>query len=65
MFDSPEIIRQLVDARLDQRRRQAAVGRVARRAGRRRRHLHRLQMPPVTWFGRRGRTPGVSKPVTA
>jgi hypothetical protein len=65
MFDNPEIMGQLVEARLEQRRREAAVGRVAGRARRLRRHLHWLQMPPVTWFGRRGRTPAASKPVTA
>lgn len=63
MFDNPEIMRQLVDARLEQRRRQAAVGRVAGRARRLRRHLHWLRVRPATWFGRR-RMPGASKPAT-
>ncbi|HEY5077400.1 MAG TPA: hypothetical protein VIJ48_07850 [Acidimicrobiia bacterium] len=65
MYDNPEIMRQLVNARLEQRRRQAAVGRVAGRTRRLRRHLHWLQTPRVTWFGRRGRAPGASEPVTA
>jgi hypothetical protein len=65
MYDNPEIMRQLVNARLEQRRRQAAVGRVAGRARRVRRHLYWLQIPPVTWFGRGSRRPGASKPITA
>ena len=63
MFDNPDIMRQLVDARLEQRRRQAAVGRVAVRARRLRRHVHWLGVQPATWFGRR-RMPGASKPAT-
>jgi hypothetical protein len=53
MFDNPEIMRQLVDGRIDQRRRQAAARRTG--ASLRRRHHRRLRIRMVrpTWFVRR------------
>ena len=50
MFDHPDINRQLVDDRLDARRRETANRRlaVANRSGRR----PRLRLPRVSWFGR-------------
>ncbi|HEV7523478.1 MAG TPA: hypothetical protein VGP92_00845 [Acidimicrobiia bacterium] len=41
MFENPEITRQLVNARLDQRRRQAAERRLVRPARRRFRNRHK------------------------
>ena len=46
MYDNPEIMRQLVNGRLEQRQREAAVRRLAGPARRRRRGLLRMQAAP-------------------
>ena len=55
MFDSPEIMRQLVDGRIEQRRRQAAARRVVRPGRRRQRGRMAIRMARPTWFARRHR----------
>ena len=63
MFENPEIMRQLVNGRLEQRQREAAVRRLAGPARRRRRGLLRMQVGPR--FDRRRRTASAPGPATA
>ena len=63
MFGNPEIMRQLVNGRLEQRQREAAVRRLAGPARRRRRGLLRMQATPR--FDRRRRTARAPGPATA
>jgi hypothetical protein len=63
MFGNPEIMRQLVNGRLEQRQREAADHRLAGPARRRRRGLLRMQATPR--FDRRRRTASAPGPATA
>ena len=63
MNDNPEIMRQLVNGRLEELRHDAAARRLVRLTRRRERGRH--QMGRTSWFGRRRRTLRAPKPATA
>ncbi|MDQ1455938.1 MAG: hypothetical protein QOH28_1558 [Actinomycetota bacterium] len=63
MIDNPEIMRQLVNGRLDQRQHEAATRRLVRLT--RRRHHDRVRMGRTAWFDRRRRTARVPGPAAA
>ncbi len=63
MIDNPEIMRQLVNGRLEQRRHEAATRRLVRLT--RRGHRDRLQMRRTAWFDRGRRTARAPGPATA
>jgi hypothetical protein len=61
MIKNPEVMRQLVNGRLDYLRHDSARGRIARRTRRARGH-HRMQR--TAWYDR-GRTARAPEPATA
>jgi hypothetical protein len=63
MIDNPEIMRQLVNGRLEELRHDAASRRLVRLTRRRSRDRHR--MVRTAWFDRRRRTVCAPEPATA
>jgi hypothetical protein len=63
MIDNPEIMRQLVNGRLDELRHDAATRRLVRLTRRRSRGRHRMVL--TAWFDGRRRTVCAPEPVTA
>ena len=63
MIDNPEIMRQLVNGRLEQRQHEAATRRLVRRT--RRRHHEGARMGRTPWFDRRRRAARVPGPAAA